>query len=139
SSTTAQVELEPPDGGLDTFSKNANYQPNLRGGFGIGISYRAIDVSLGLRQKLDPATEAIYGKTSYASFSFRLWATRHVLFEFAYNKISGFANISSPTYDTIRTGSETPFVHRPDIDLRYIKLRGVYQFNPHKFSYRSAF
>ncbi len=120
--------------------QRALYQPNLRGGFGLGISYRIADFSIGFRQRLDPVTEELYGHSAYANLSFRLWMSRHLLGEFTYQAIRGFSNLNTPLYDTTtRYSEQTPYEHRWDIKVRYLKMRTVYQFNPNKFSYRSAF
>lgn len=139
SSSLVRVQFIPRPIDGDTQQHSAIYEPNLRGGFGIGISYRIIDFSLGFRQRLDPVTEAIYGKTDHTSLGFRLWATRHLLGEFTFQQTRGFANTATPLYDTARYSEATPYEHRADMSLRYVKLRAVYQFNPGRFSYRSSF
>lgn len=123
----------------DTLQQELLYQPNLRGGFGIGLSYRVIDFSLGFRQKLSEHSERVYGKTKATSLSFRLWATRHLLGEFTFQRVQGFSNRSTPAYDTVNFERNYPFELREDIRVTYVKVRGVYQLNPHKFSYRSSF
>jgi hypothetical protein len=123
----------------DTQQQELNYQPNLRGGFGISISYRVIDFSLGFRQKLSEENERLYGKTKATNLGFRLWATRHLLAEFTFQRVQGFSNRSTPSYDTLNFDRRYPYEFREDIRVNYLKLRAVYQLNPHRFSYRSSF
>lgn len=123
----------------DTVQQELTYEPNMRGGFGIGISYRIIDFSLGVRQKLTEENERLYGKTKATNIGFRLWATRHLLTEFTFQRVQGYSNRSTPAYDTVNFDSRYPYELREDMRVDYLKIRGVYQFNPHKFSYRSSF
>lgn len=139
--STASLQFIPRPLAGDTLQHSMFYQPNLRGGFGLSVSYKIIDFSLGMRSKLDPATEKLYGKTYYKMFSFRLWATRKVAFELKHQRMHGFSNRNYGAYDgdTIPYSPETPFEPRPDIRIQYYKVRALYQHNPHKFSYRAAF
>lgn len=139
SSVVHNLNLTPRPISGDTMQQALNYQPNLRGGFGIGISYRVIDFSLGFRQKISEESERLYGKTKATSLSFRLWATRHILGEFTFQKVQGYSNRSTPAYDTLNFDRNYPYELREDMRVTYVKVRGVYQFNPHKFSYRSSF
>lgn len=139
-STSSQQLLVTPSASVHTpIRRNVDYRPNLKGGYGIGLSYRIIDFSIGFRQSLDSVTEALYGKSEASNFSFGVWASRKIHLEFSYKWIKGFSNRSGLTYDTSAIPEGVPFPHRPDLRIRYIKLRSVYQFNPEKFSYRSAF
>jgi len=121
----------------DSMMRSVLYSPNLRGGYGFAFSYRLIDFSAGFRQKLDSTTEALYGPSEYGHFKFGIWATRKFRAEFNYDYIKGFANTAAPTYQDDEFHG--PYPHRDDLRLRYIKVKGIYQFNPEKFSYRAAF
>lgn len=134
---TVTIEPRPISG--DTFQQSLSYQPNLRGGFGLEISYRMIDFAIGFRQKLTEENERLNGKSNSTNISFRLWATRHLLTEFTFHRIQGFSNRSTPAYDTLNHTRDYPYESREDMQIRYLKIRGVYQLNPHRFSYRSAF
>src|SRR5690606_22951704 len=70
SSTVNRITIVPQTETNDSLVKEVEYQTNARGGFGIGLSYRVFDFSLGVRQKLSPESEAIYGKTIYTNLSF---------------------------------------------------------------------
>lgn len=139
SSQSSFVSIEPYDWAGDTTVTPFEYQPNLRGGYGLSFSYRVIDFSIGFRKKLSDQNEKLYGKSSSFGLSFRLWATRKVLTEFTFQSISGFANTSTQQFDTINYSENYPFQLRPDLTVQFLKMRMVYQFNPEKFSYRAAF
>lgn len=115
------------------------YSPNLKSGYGISFSYHIIDFSLGLRFKLDDYSEKKYGKSSSIGLSFRLWLTRNFLGEFNTSLVQGYSNRSTASYDSTKVNVEFPYEHRPDMYTFYLKLRGVYQFNPDRFSYRASF
>ncbi len=139
SSQAISLLVTPQEGStyVDSLARSASYSPNLRGGYGLAFSYRLIDFSLGLRQALDSTTEALLGRTDYGTFRLGLWATRKFRTEITYEYVKGFANTAAPTYQEEEFHGAFP--HRSDLRLRYIKLRGIYQFNPEKFSYRAAF
>ncbi len=120
-------------------SQNVRYQPNLRGGFGLSFSYHIIDFSIGFRQKMSEESEKLYGKSSSFALDFRIWANKKILTEFNFQRVTGYANISTPFYDTLNFPKNYPFEHRGDISVNMLKLRSVYLFNPDKFSYRSSF
>ncbi|TNE81094.1 MAG: DUF4421 domain-containing protein [Bacteroidetes bacterium] len=139
SSSAESIQLSPGASSQGLGTRQANYRPNLKGGYGIGFSYRIFDLALGWSQSLDSISQAVYGETNHSSFGLRMWATRKTMLEFSYKWTAGYSNLSGFGYeDTVRP-ADKPFPHRPDIRVRYIKLRGLYQFNPDKFSYRSAF
>jgi len=139
SSQSATIAIRPYNWVGDTNITPFDYQPNLRGGYGISFSYRIIDFSLGFRQKISANSEKIYGKSSSFGLSFRVWASRKILAECNLQSVSGFANISTQQFDTINYTKENPYQLRPDLTMQFIKLRMVYQSNPDKFSYRSSF
>lgn len=120
-------------------TQSISYSPNLRGGYGVAFSYRIVDFSIGFRTKIDEESEKKYGKSTKLGLNFRLWISRKLLTEFNLLAVSGFSNLSTTSYDTSKIGQEYPYEHRPDMFITYIKLRGVYQFNPDRFSYRSSF
>lgn len=139
SSSAESIQLSPGSAANGSGVRQANYRPNLKGGYGIGFSYRIFDFSLGTSQGLDSITQSLYGETHHSSFGFRMWASRNAMLELTYKWTAGYSNISSFGYEDTVRALDQPFPHRPDIRVRYIKLRGLYQFNPEKFSYRSAF
>ncbi|MDX5321824.1 MAG: DUF4421 domain-containing protein [Bacteroidota bacterium] len=139
SSYSNSIQFIPKSIPGDSLQIPLTYEPNLRGGFGISVSYRIIDFSLGVRQKITEDLEKKFGKSSQVGLSFRLWASRKVLTEFNFQSIKGYANLSTPQYDTINYAREYPYQLRPDFSVQYLKIRMVYQSNPDKFSYRSSF
>lgn len=139
SSSVANYRITSRMGAGDTSSAGVlDYQPNLRAGYGFDVSYRNIDFSISFRQRIDPVTEKLYGSSKYTGLGFRLSASRHLALEFSYKNIKGFSDINSPVYDSTLK-PEAPFINRTDLSMQYAKVRAIYQFNPHKYSYRASF
>ncbi len=139
SSAAESIQLSPGSHSRGKGAREANYRPNISGGYGLGFSYRIFDFSLAWSEEIDSFSRAINGETHHSSFGFRMWATRNMMLELTYKWTAGYSNITGLTYDDTALSTLRPFPHRPDLRVRYIKLRGLYQFNPEKFSYRSAF
>ncbi len=138
SSSSNSLTIKPWNDRIDS-SHSVDYEPNLRGGYGLSFSYRIVDFSIGFRQKLSAESERTYGKSTSLGIGFRLWASRKVLTEFSLQSVNGYANTSTPLYDTINFTRQNPYEHRQDLGVFLIKMRLVYQFNPDKFSYRASF
>lgn len=134
--------------GFDVYSKKRSvrtdlpstveYAPNLKGGFGFDLSYRAIDLSIGFNERLDPVTQKIFGESQYKALNFRFTGNKHLAFEVNLSRLQGFAIQNAASYDN-RLAVEGVLPHRPDLAMNYAKIRALFQFNPEKFSYRAAF
>jgi len=138
SSSSNSLTIKPWNDHIDS-SHSVLYEPNLRGGYGMSFSYRILDFSIGFRQKLSAESEQTYGKSTAIGLGFRLWATRKLLTEFTLQNVRGYANISTPSYDTVNYTRQNPYEHRRDLSVSLIKMRLVYQSKPDHFSYRSSF
>ncbi len=120
------------------FPNTVEYAPNLKGGFGFDVSYRAIDLSIGFNERLDPVTQKIFGESQYKALNFRFTGNRQLAFEVNLSRLQGFAIQNAAAYDNT-LALEGVLPHRPDLTMNYAKIRTLFQFNPEKFSYRAAF
>ncbi|MBX9851229.1 MAG: DUF4421 domain-containing protein [Cytophagaceae bacterium] len=117
-------------------SVNSDYTANTIGLIGIDLSYRSASLSLSKRvgQFND---EKVYGKTKYSQLSGK-FGLHNFSFEGYFKKYKGFADLNTPSYH--KTPSDSfPYLIRNDLEIKYYKVKGIYQFSMRKFSYPAAF
>ncbi len=115
--------------------REIEYQPNARQQLGLGLIYKNVSVSVGLLKIADPnRNKDRFGSTRYTDVNVQALGNSFAI-EALYKSFSGFAQIPNP--ETEKNKKFRPNI-RPDIALRYIKLKGLYITSPNKFSYRAA-
>ncbi|HYG14567.1 MAG TPA: DUF4421 family protein [Bacteroidia bacterium] len=130
-----QFIIEPSSDSIKGF--RTRYLPYMRAGVGFDGSYRAVSFSLGIRGPVEQVDQDLYGKSEYTNFNLRI-NSNPVIYEFYYNKITGFSDRNTRTYDSLQP-KETPYIKRPDITLQYIKAKVIYIFSERQFSYGAAY
>jgi hypothetical protein len=123
-------------GGLNDV-KALIYRPNNRINMGVGASYRALTLNLGVGIPVLNQDDAIRGTTRYldaqANIYTKHWATNLFLQEF-----QGYY-IASHRQDELDWDQETAFPTRPDVVEFNVGASTVHIFNNDRFSYRAAF
>ena len=127
------LELDPS---FANDSVNSAYTANTIGLIGVDLSYRSASLSLSKRvgQFND---EKVYGSTKYSQLSGK-FGLHNFSFEGYFKKYKGFADLNTTSY--YKTPSDSfPFLIRNDLEIKYYKIKGIYQFSLKKFSYPAAF
>ncbi len=113
------------------------YRPNNRYNIGVGTSYRAITLNIGVGIPGVNNDQDEKGTTRYldaqANIYTKRWATNLFLQEFR-----GYY-LSSYTKDEVGWHQATEYPTRPDLRQRNLGVSTVYVFNNNRFSYRAAF
>lgn len=121
---------------IEYFNKTANYtltyNPNSWGSFGIGASYKWVDVSLGLLSfgKLD---ENKYGTTIRTDFQFHLYPRKYIIDLFLQN-YKGFYSINK---EVLQPNQKA--LIRSDIGMNHIGLNFIRIINDKQYSTKAAY
>ncbi|MFT3886045.1 MAG: DUF4421 domain-containing protein [Flavobacteriales bacterium] len=123
--------------GTGTGLKDLEYRPNNRINFGVGASYRALTLNIGVGVPLLNRDDAIRGRTHYidaqANIHTKRWATNLFLQRFA-----GYF-VSSHTLPELGWVQNTTYPTRPDLREFNVGVSSVHIFNNDRFSYRASF
>lgn len=123
-------------GGLQE-ARDLEYRPNNRVNFGLGASYHALTLNIGVGIPGVNNNQDKYGTTRYldaqANIHTRRWATNLFL--------QGFRGyyISSHTKQELGWVQATTYPTRPDLRQFNVGVSTVHIFNNGRFSYRAAF
>ena len=123
-------------------ASHIEYRPNTNVNFGVGASYRALTLNLGVGVPLLNNDDSLRGETSYLDAQGNMYGRRYAINLFAQlyrgyyiDQLSfpGFEQ-DSGYLEAIRTDRI-----RPDIRQRNFGASALYILNNHRFSYRAAF
>ena len=113
------------------------YRPNNKINFGLGASYHALTLNIGVGIPFVNKDQSVRGKTRYldaqANIYTKRWATNLFL-----QRFQGYY-ISSHTKQELGWSQSTEFPTRPDIVEYNLGVSTVHIFNNDRFSYRAAF
>lgn len=117
--------------------RDLSFRPNNRVNFGVGASYRALTLNIGVGIPLLNRDDAIRGRTRYidaqANIHTKRWATNLFLQRFA-----GYF-ISSHQLSELGWDQRTTFPTRADLREFNVGVSSVHIVNNERFSYRAAF
>lgn len=123
--------------GTNTGPKDLEYRPNNRINIGVGASYRALTLNLGVGVPWLNRDDEIRGRTHYidaqANIHTQRWATNLFLQRFA-----GYY-VSSHTLPELGWVQNTTYPTRPDLREFNVGVSSVHIFNNDRFSYRASF
>lgn len=118
-------------------TKSLIYRPNNKINFGVGASYRALTLNIGVGIPGLNKDEEKRGETRYfdaqANIYTKRWATNLFL-----QRFKGYY-VSSYTLPELGWQQDTEFPTRPDLVQYNLGLSTVHMFNNDRFSYRAAF
>lgn len=123
--------------GTNTGPKDLEFRPNNRINFGVGASYRAVTLNIGVGVPWLNSDDAVKGRTRYidaqANIHTKRWATNLFLQRFA-----GYY-VSSHTLPELGWTQSTTYPTRPDLREFNVGVSSVHIFNNDRFSYRASF
>jgi hypothetical protein len=126
---TTTIELRQIDGG-----KTLNFRPNNAFGVGFGVYLFEIGAEITFAVPVADSKNQIYGKSDATNIQLNLLSKNWGADVF-YSRYNGFY-VSDPDNPA---PPNTPYPQRPDVSTFNYGLNGIYIFNKHKFSLRSAY
>ena len=123
-------------GGLHE-AKPLIYRPNNRVNFGVGASYRALTLNIGVGIPVLNEDDPEKGKTHYLDAQANIY-TQHWATNLFLQRYQGYY-VATYTKDELGWTQPTSFPTRPDIVEYNIGVSTVHIFNSKRFSYRAAF
>jgi hypothetical protein len=127
---TSTFKLEDPN----TPTNNFEFKPNNSYGLGLGVYMFDLGLELVFGIPVAAQKEATFGKTTATDLQLNILSRRWGA-DLVYQRYKGFY-LSNPDAP-VPVGA--PYPQRPDIVTETLGVSGVYVFNAHKFSLRSAF
>ncbi len=108
------------------------YYPNSWGSMGVGFTYKALDLSIGLIP-YGKREESVYGKVSRIDIQSHIYVRKFI--------IDAFLQSYSGLYSTsgIVTSNSYKVYKRNDISISQIGGNGIYIFNHNRFSAKAAY
>ncbi|HQQ97032.1 MAG TPA: DUF4421 family protein [Cyclobacteriaceae bacterium] len=118
----------------DNRSQVLTYRPNNSYGAGVGVYVFELALEATLSVPVDEKRVSLYGESK--EFDVQINAlSKHWVGDVFYQKYSGFYRDDS----SLPVPANQPHPLRPDVVTEALGINGVYFFNRHRFSYRSAY
>lgn len=118
----------------DNRSQVLTYRPNNSYGAGLGVYVFELALEATLSVPVDEKRTTLYGKSK--EFDVQINAlSKHWVGDVFYQKYRGFYRDDS----SLPVPANQPHPQRPDVVTEDLGINGVYFFNRHRFSYRSAY